>query len=557
MLKTYLDVLPPLLMVVTDEEDRLIEDIFKQVRPTCDVLVWNESFGLLKADQYIEEWSVLRYPEDVNSFQLLPVIKEAYRASKSSKRDNLYHVLLDADTHLKNPSVRRSLKNFALATQRNVASQRSLILVSKTGIVPTYLQGLVEVYHYGSIPAQELRAELGAFEDNTRLAAKEPGITPAQKALVENFTLPAGRDVADPIPDEFIRACEGLTGYQIREMLNYLMADKDFVITVADVVRKRRDYLPTRDFLEVVNTDLAFKDIAGMDRLKVWLKEAGASFTPEGKSWGLPPCKGVLLVGIPGCGKSLTAKALGNEIDLPVLRFDPGKVFGPRVGDSESNMRRALKDIESMSPCVVWIDEIEKGFAGLGSSSRTDSGTTARVIGTFLSWYEEHAEDVFMVATANGIDALPPEMISRFEEIFFVNLPDALARRECFELQLDRYWTPEMGSRDVLDYGAMSHASEGLTGREIEKAVKEGLRHAFVRGKSLETEHFLQAIEDKPPLSQVLREDIDKLTEWVSYDPDRDEGVRARFASEPTHLREESESVTSQTLRALSDIDMN
>lgn len=539
MLKRYLDVLPPILMIVTDEEDRVLEDIAQNVRPTSEVKVWNESFGLLNLMDYIKEWCELKHPEDVSGSQLLRVFKEAYKRSRSDSQDNLYYVVLDADAHLKASSIQRVLKNIAVSAHRNPSVGRGIILLSKTGFVPEALRNFVQVVPYSLPDTATLRHLLTEFEEFTRSAQHVDSLSQEEKDLIKDFTIPAGRDLSAEIPLEVIRVCEGLTSYQLREMLNDLLLETSCHITLEDLRRKKREVTQRREFLEVVSTGLTFDDIAGMDRLKVWLREAGAAFTPEGQEWGLPPCKGALLVGISGCGKSLTAKALGPELGLPVLRFDPGKIFGSRVGESEANMRRALQDMEAMSPCIVWIDEIEKGMSGIQSSARSDSGTTARVIGTFLSWYEEHEEEVFLIATANGIDTLPPEMISRFEEIFFVDLPDYIARVECFEIQLRSYWKPPMGDRTEVDLAALADASEGMTGREIEKVVKEALRRAFVRGENPSTKHFLQAAKEKPPISRVMSEEIEGLIEWVSYDPERDEGVRARYASEPNRSEED------------------
>ena len=540
MLKRYLDVLPPILMIVTDEEDRVLENIAQNVRPTAEVKVWNESFGILPLDSYIKEWFTLDHPEDMSGAQLVRVFKEAYKNIKSPSGDNLYYVILDADPHLKSSAVQRVLKNIAVSSNRNSSVRRGIVLISKTGNVPESLKNYVQVMHYTLPDQDDIRHLLLDFESLTRKAAQDPSLSKEEQDLIRDFTIPAGRDLKQEIPIEVLRSCEGMTSYQIRELLNDLLLETACNITLKDLIRKKREMTPHRGFLEVVSTPLTFDDIAGMDRLKVWLREAGASFTPEGRDWGLPPCKGVLLVGISGCGKSLTAKAIGSEMGLPVLRFDPGKVFGSRVGESEANMRRALEDMEAMSPCVIWIDEIEKGLAGIQSSARTDSGTTARVIGTFLSWYEEQTEDVFLVATANGLSGLPPEMISRFEEIFFVDLPDYIARSECFKIQLERYWREPMGDLSSIDVVALSTASKGMTGREIEKAVKEGLRHAFVRGGTPTTEHFLRASTEKPPISQIMREEIEGILEWVSYDPQTNEGVRARFASDPQREAEET-----------------
>lgn len=542
MIKRYLDVLPPILMVVTDEEEGVIDEIQRSVRHSCEVYVWNESIGVLKSDQYIEEWKHTKLPEDKTKTQLLTVLKDAYKTASSPMRDNLYYIILDVDQHLKTRSVCRMLKNIAISSHKNPSIQRSLILISETGHVPSILQNYVEVVYLKTPNANTIKETLLTFEKATQLAASEPDLTSEQKEVLANFRIPANRDPNTEIPKETIAACSGLSIYKLKEMLNSLLSECNFEITNSDILRRKRELLGAQNFLEMIPSSLTFDDIAGMSRLKGWLKEASASFTDEGKEWGLPPCKGVLLVGIPGCGKSLTAKALGNQMDLPVLKFDPGKVFGSLVGESERNMRRALSEMEAMSPCVVWIDEIEKGFSGIKSSGRSDSGTTSRVIGTFLSWYEDHQESVFLIATANGIDTLPPEMISRFEEIFFVDLPDQKVRHECFDIQTRKYWKPAMGDRASLDLDKLAELSEGMTGREIEKSVKEGLRHAFVRGLEPSTEMFVQAIKEKPPISRVLSEEIGGLVDWVSYDEDRDEGVRARFASEPTRFQSNDES---------------
>lgn len=539
MLQRYLSVLPRILMIVTDEEDRLIQEIMSSVRPSCEVQVWNAAFGLLEGNQYIEEWVASNFPENPSTSQLNRVLARAYRKTTSPGKDNVYYVVLDADLYLRDPATQRLLKNIAIAGHQNPLTRRSIILVSQNGKIPEALAPFVEVYDYREPSDEVIRETLLEFEQSVRDQAESDHVPDNLKETLKTFTVPYGREENADIPEDFLRACRNMTVFQLKESLSWLLTDTNLKITSEGMKERRRSFLKKNPLLNVVNTKMTFEDLAGLERLKTWLRGAGASFSEEGRKWGLPPTKGVLLVGIPGCGKSLTAKALGNEWGMTLIHFDPGRVFAGRVGESERNMRRALNSIEAMSPCIVWIDEIDKGFSGLKSSARSDSGTTARVIGTFLSWYQDHEEEVFVIATANAIEALPPEMISRFEEVFFVDLPNTDARKQCFRIQLDRYWNPAMGSQEDIDLGILAEDSEGLTGREIDKAVKEGLRHAFTHGKAPSTEDFLQTLHLKPPLSQVMSEEIQSLVDWVAYDPERDEGIRARYAADPFNREED------------------
>ncbi len=214
-----------------------------------------------------------------------------------------------------------------------------------------------------------------------------------------------------------------------------------------------------------------------------------------------------------GCGKSLTAKAVAAQWRLPLLRLDVGRIFSGLVGSSEENVRRAIRVAESVAPAVLWIDEIEKGLSGVGTSGATDSGVTARVFGALLTWLQEKTAPVFVIATANRIEALPPELLrkGRFDEIFFVDLPAPAERREIFEIHLSRRRRDPAG----FDTGELVRAAEGFAGAEIEQAVVEGLYHAFAEGQELAQDHVLRAIRETLPLSRTMREDIGRLRDWA------------------------------------------
>lgn len=271
--------------------------------------------------------------------------------------------------------------------------------------------------------------------------------------------------------------------------------------------------------LEFTPASFNLDDIGGLDYLKHWLKKRKNSFSQKAKDYGLPNPKGVLLVGVPGSGKSLTAKAVSASWDLPLLRFDFGKVFSSLVGETEKKMRDVLKTAEALSPCVLWLDEIEKGFSGTNGAN--DSGVTSRVFGYFLSWMQEKKKPVFVFATANNISALPPELLrkGRFDEFFFVDLPSETEREEIFSIHLSRI------NRNVANFNLefLSRKSEGFSGAEIETAIQDGLFTSFSEDRELTTHDIIQALQETQPLSVVMKEQIDLLREWAN--------TRARHAN--------------------------
>lgn len=287
------------------------------------------------------------------------------------------------------------------------------------------------------------------------------------------------------------------------------------------VAREKERIIKQSEVLEYYPTDARMTDVGGLDQLKAWLERRGRAFGAGARDFGLDAPKGVLLLGVQGCGKSLLAKAIAATWQFPLLRFDMGKVFGGIVGQSEGNIRTALQVAQALAPCVLWIDEIEKGLAGMGSSDQTDGGTTARVVGTLLTWMQEKKDPVFVVATANRIDMLPPELLrkGRFDEIFFVDLPTRAIREEILSIHLKKK------RRDPKDFALADLAarSVGFSGAELEEAVREGLYDAFAEGRELRTEHIARAIDRTYPLSRTMRGQIESLRQWAK--------VRARLAS--------------------------
>jgi hypothetical protein len=331
---------------------------------------------------------------------------------------------------------------------------------------------------------------------------------------------------------ELLEAARGLTVMEAK--LAYAQAALDCNALnsscVPRVMAEKSRVIRQSGVLEYYDTQIGLEAVGGLDHLKTWLGRRGRAFGAAAKKFGLDAPKGALLLGVQGCGKSLVAKSIASEWRFPLVRFDMSAVFGGIVGQSEGNMRLALKVAQALAPCVLWIDEIEKGLSGLGSSDRSDGGTTARVVGSLLTWMQEKTEPVFVVATANRIDMLPPELLrkGRFDEIFFVDLPNAAVREDILAIHLKK-----KGRRpEDFDLAGLAAASRGFSGAELEEAVKEGLFQAFDEVAELADRHVLSALSSTWPLSKTMGSTIRDLRAWAR--------VRAHLASsyEPEDLPE-------------------
>ena len=292
---------------------------------------------------------------------------------------------------------------------------------------------------------------------------------------------------------------------------------------VNEVFAEKQQIIRKSGLLEYYAASEDFSNVGGLAVLKDWLNKRAVAFTDEARAFGLPAPKGILLLGVQGCGKSLCAKAVSRLWQLPLLRFDMGRMFGSFIGSSEENVRRAIAVAESVAPAILWVDEIDKAFAGSQSSGATDGGTTARVFGTFLTWLSEKNAPVFVVATANDVSQLPPELLrkGRLDEIFYVDLPSEEERGEIFRIHLAKR------GRDPknFDLPALAAASRDFSGAEIEEAIISALYDAFYSRQELTTEHVLTALAQTVPLAKTMDEKISHLRHWA-------EG-RARHASRP------------------------
>jgi SpoVK/Ycf46/Vps4 family AAA+-type ATPase len=351
----------------------------------------------------------------------------------------------------------------------------------------------------------------------------------------------AANIVVDLSPGErerLLQAAQGLTLGEAENAFARAIAsdrrlDSDDIALVLD---EKRQTIKKSGLLEFIDPAGSMEDIGGLENLKSWLNKRNESWLPEASEWSIPAPKGVLITGVPGCGKSLTAKCMSTLWGLPLLRMDVGRVFSGLVGSSEQNMRNVLKLAEAVAPSILWIDEIEKGF---GSSSSGDSGTSQRVFGTFLTWMQEKTKPVFVIATANKIDSLPPEFLrkGRFDEIFFVDLPTPKELEEIWRLQLQLRLTESSRATGALTlsgglYSRLAAASNGFSGAEVAEAVVSACFDAYSQRRPVEEGDLFRSIRNTTPLSKTQEEQIRQIREWA--------GARAVAATS----REDSDGLT-------------
>lgn len=403
-----------------------------------------------------------------------------------------------------NFTIVRKLKEIALHLKN---SFKTIVLISPVMEIPTELEKEVTVLNF-PLPSRE---DLGGLLDKIIEEVRQ-----FKQVKIE---------LDEPGRERLLQAALGLTLGEAENVFAKIIV-KDERLSGADVnevFAEKQQIIRKSGLLEYCATDENFASIGGLAVLKDWLNKRSTAFSQEAHDFGLPPPKGILMLGVQGCGKSLCAKAVSNQWQLPLLRFDMGRMFGSLVGSSEENVRRAIAVAESVAPAILWVDEIDKAFAGSQGSGATDGGTTARVFGTFLTWLSEKTAPVFVVATANDISQLPPELLrkGRLDEIFFVDLPGEAERREIFQIHLSRHRRPV----ENFDLAALAAATKDFSGAEIQEAINSALYDAFYEKNDITTASILAALGQTVPLARTMDEQIGRLRSWA-------EG-RARNASIP------------------------
>ncbi len=380
------------------------------------------------------------------------------------------------------------------------SSRKTIVFISTKLVIPCDMEKEISILDFSLPTETEIKSLLNELISG--LNPENVKLTEDEKTLLSRSALGLTMQEAE---NAFCRAIVNLKGLSI-DALSIIHEEKNQVVKKTGV-------------LEFVKSDLDINDIGGLENLKKWLIRRSNSWSEKAKQYNLPAPKGVLITGIPGCGKSLTAKAMSAIWGLPLLKLDMGKIFGGIVGSSEENMRKAIATAEAIAPSILWVDEIEKGFSGLKSGG--DSGTSARVFGTFLTWMQEKTAPVFVIATANDISSLPPELLrkGRFDEIFFVDLPTAKEREKIFSVHLKKRMKNSNINHELeiseTVCNELANASVGYVGAEIEQIVIAAMYEAFYADRGLRKEDVLKAIKETVPLSSTQREQILSLREWA------------------------------------------
>jgi SpoVK/Ycf46/Vps4 family AAA+-type ATPase len=409
-------------------------------------------------------------------------------------------VLRDFHPFLKEPAVVRRLRDAATELRK---TKKSLLVLSPVTKIPPELEKSISAVLDWELPNRQ------EIEDAARKVL--PSLPAATQQLMET----------DPTHME--RVVESALGLTLVEAENVFAksAVRTHTFDLETILEEKKQIIRKSGMLEYYEHREEFSDVGGMEVLKDWLVKRRSAFGARARDFGLPLPKGILLIGVPGTGKSLTAKAVGALWQMPLLRLDVGKIFAGLVGSSEENVRTVIKTAEAIAPAILWIDELEKGFSGTGSSGQTDGGTTSRVFGTFITWLQEKTTPVFVIATANNVHQLPPELLrkGRFDEIFFCDLPDRDDRRQIMDIHLRKK------NRDPgqFDMEKIVDATVDYSGAELEQAVIAALYDAFDSGNDLNTEGLLKTCSELVPLAITMREMIEQMREWAR--------TRARMAS--------------------------
>lgn len=410
-------------------------------------------------------------------------------------------ILRDFHRFLEDVSVSRKLRNLA----RLLKSQpKNLVLLSPRIVTTEDLGEVLTILEFPLPAAAEIKAE------------------------VERLVAATGQSLAQKVLDELVRSCQGLSIERIRRVLARAIASHGELQPedVELILEEKRQTIRQTQILDFYPAVEKISDIGGLDNLKDWLIRRGGAFSERARAYGLPHPRGLLLVGIQGTGKSLTAKAIAHHWHLPLLRLDVGRLFGGLVGESESRTRQMIQVAEALAPCILWIDEIDKAFAGLGAKG--DAGTTSRVFGTFITWLAEKKSPVFVVATANDIQALPPELLrkGRLDEIFFVGLPTQEERKAIFTVHLSRLRPHNLKTYDLE---RLAYETPDFSGAEIEQTIIEAMHIGFSQNRDFTTDDVLEAASQIIPLARTAGEQIQFLQDWAA-------AGKARLASKQGDL---------------------
>ncbi len=541
----------PVVMLVTEEEDRTLlrlQSVWRTLNRPWDDEVAKPNSAVTEADQKVgplvkmtvynavlgprpikDAVAGMRMapPLDPQPADIMDQLHAAYRWEAPKFNPNLKHlptprhlfVFQNCDTWLSNPAsntLRQLLLEFAYQARNNPRNSKTIVLLSRSGYVPQALSRYLEVV--GDVTASDADLEnlLTEFKERAPVADK----------------------VA--FASDTVQALKGLTYYESRSALDLAAvlalsrqssADEKCQILSQDILDYKRNQLRQSNLLTFVESNDSLDQLGGLGAFKQWAEEQKHTWTAEGQAYGLKPPKGVLNVGVWGCGKSHSAKALGRIWGLPVIQLEMGKLRDSAVGGSEANVYQAIRMIEAVGPCVVFTDEAEKSFAGAASSAATEGGIMSRMIGILSTWIQESKSPFCLVLTANSVKNLPIEFVNRLTERFFFDLPSSEERISVLQNLLAR------ANQDLThfsDFASLAAASEGMVPREMEQAIQAANVKSFIAKKPYLDEDLLRAeLQSKPRITTTMTDELRELREWVGRDSRSGEGIRARLASNP------------------------
>ena len=465
----------PGLYLVSSEEQRVEAELKVIASELCFHLhVWSATTGMLDLDRGTAR-------DVLDPLEMLTAITDLPEKSLVILRD--FHLFLGQEP---NPILLRKFKDVLLESK---CGNKTLIILGCRINLPPELDRELAVVEF-------------ALPDKTQLSLVLDGIM--ESAGIQEIPMVDREKILD--------AAGGLTTMEAENAFALSVVVNGNILPET-IAHEKAQTIKKNGLLEIIETKESLETIGGLDVLKTWLMKRENAFSQQAKEYGLPPVKGLLITGIAGTGKSLTAKATAKVFGIPLLKLDAGRIFAGLVGQSEANLRSVIQTAEAIAPCCLWLDELDKGFTGAKSSGSTDGGTSARVLGTFLSWMQEKKSQVFVVATANDVTQLPPELLrkGRWDELFFVDLPNQSERETIWQIQIQKYGR----NPNDFDLVQLARATDGLTGSEIEQAFIEALYQGFDEDTQPSDLSIAQVLNELVPLSRLMAEQIAALKQWA------------------------------------------
>lgn len=479
ILASYIDALHPIIYI-NHFDFKVIDDAIARVGEDVKCIEFNNALGLVdfKTKSPMEEC-------DLEQFLKLTM--------DDGFEQETFIVLKDVHSEINNPKIIALLKKIAENNLYNDDYSATIFILSETTVIPRELENYITVFDIPLPTTSEILTIINEF--------------------IADLEIKVEQDTINDIALSF----KGLNEFQIKQILNLAYQDGGCIDKEDKllILREKEQFIKKSGMLEIVNFSETINDIGGLENLKEWLARKAKVFSNLDKAikFGVDVPKGIMIIGMPGCGKSLTAKATASLFKIPLVRLDVGRLLGKYVGESEENMRKALKLSEAISPCVLWIDEIEKAFAGVGGDGGGNDVTT-RLFWQFLTWMQEKENTVFIVATANDISSMPPEFLrkGRFDELFFVDLPNGEERRKILDIHLKKRKKWKRG----IDSIALIKETEGFNGADLEAVVKDTIEMAFIDGKeSITTEDLLKSVKDTKSISSTLKDKIKEIKSTI------------------------------------------